>query len=283
VQPRLNVADVGLPGLELDPRDPVQLEQLIELQSRLTSLADRMHCPTVLLDVPPGLSPNRLRGWRARFATAFAATYHPWLVVSRQGDTERSLINIPPSAVAAGIIATRELYGRVAAGPANVLAQDVLDVTTRVSDVLHDDLHWRGVNVFAAERDGIRLTGARTLSLDPQWRQLSVRRLVSMIELSLRVGMTWAAFEPNGPELWSAVRHAIGTYLQSVWLSGGLAGASESESYFVRCDRSTMSSNDLDNGRMIAQVGIAPSEPLEFIVVELRCQDTGVTTGIGHA
>jgi hypothetical protein len=282
VQPGLSVADAGLPGLELDPRDPPQLERLIELQGRLVQFADRMHCPTVLLDVPPGLSPTRLRGWRARFATAFAAAYHPWVVVSRQGDTVRSLINIPPSAVAAGIIASRELYGRVAAGPANVLARDVLDVTTRVSATLHDDLHSRGINVFAAERDGIRLTGARTLSPDPQWRQLSVRRLVSTMELALRVGMTWAAFEPNGPALWSAVRHAVGTYLQGIWLSGGLAGASEDESYFVRCDRSTMSANDLDNGRMIAQVGIAPAEPLEFIVVELRCQDTGVTTGIGH-
>jgi uncharacterized protein len=282
VQPRLNVADVGLPGLELDPRDPPQLEQLIDLQDRLVSFADRMQCPTVLLDVPPGLSPSRLRGWRARFATAFAAAYHPWVVVSRQGDTVRNLINIPPSAVAAGIIASRELYGRVAAGPANVLARDVLDVTTRVSGALHDDLHSRGINVFVAERDGIRLTGARTLSPDPQWRQLSVRRLVSTMELALRVGMTWAAFEPNGPTLWSAVRHAIGTYLQSIWMSGGLAGASADESYFVRCDRSTMTTNDLDSGRMIAQVGIAPAEPLEFIVVELRCQDTGVTTGIGH-
>ena len=282
VQPSLNVVEVGLPGLELDPRDPVQLERLIELQGRLVTLADRMHCPTVLLDVPPGLSPHRLRGWRARYATAFAAAYHPWLVVSRQGDTQRSLISIPPAAVAAGIIASRELSGKVAAGPANVLARDVLDVTTRVSDALHDDLHTRGVNVFAPERDGIRLTGARTLSLDPQWRQLSVRRLVSVIELALSVGMTWAAFEPNGPPLWSAVRHAIGTYLRGVWLAGGLAGATESDSYFVRCDRSTMSTNDLDNGRMIAQIGLAPAEPLEFIVVELRCDDTGVTTGVGR-
>src|SRR5262249_26517731 len=114
-----------LEGLALDPRSPADLAAIVELQQRLVDLAERGRSFVVLLDVPPGLSQRQILTWRGRFDSSYAACYHPWLRVSRRDDLRDVLVRVPPSAVAAGIIARSEAVSGVPQGPAHVLAVNV--------------------------------------------------------------------------------------------------------------------------------------------------------------
>jgi phage tail sheath protein FI len=270
-------ADFDLEGLRLDPKLPADREKIIGHQKRLVDLAEVLRSFIVLLDVPPGLSHRQILTWRARFDSAFAAAYDPWLQVSR-ADDRRELLRVPPSAVAAGVIARQELAFGVPQGPANVLAAGVVGVDDAVSPARHDELHPQGINIYLRERDGIHLTGARTLSRDPQWRQLSVRRLLTMIERALEQQMQWVVFEPNSSALRSEVRHALESYLRDLFRLGAFRGATEEEAFFVRCDETNNPRYVADAGRLIAEVGLAPAEPLEFIVLQLARGGDGALT-----
>jgi hypothetical protein len=265
----------GLDGLALDPRLPADLERIGALQARLVDLAERLRAFIVLLDVPPGLPPRQILAWRARFASAFAAAYHPWLQVARPDDRRDALVRVSPAAVAAGIIARRELAHGVPFGPANALAADVVNVEEAVGPVHHDELHQEAINVFLRERDGIRLTGARTLSRDPRYRQLSVRRLVTMLCRVLERQMQWMVFEPNGDALRAEVRHLVTGYLRQLFLANAFTGAREEEAFFVRCDEALNPPAVVDRGQLFAEIGVAPAEPMEFLVLQLTREADG--------
>ena len=155
------------------------------------------------------------------------------------------------------------------AGPSNQVAVGPVRVSSAVTREQHDELHPEGVNVFLADRDGIRLTGARTLSRRPELRQLSVARLMTVLRLSLERELDWAVFEPNGDALWAEVRRLVAAYLARLYAAGAFVGATANEAYFVRCDRTTMTQNDLDSGRFVCLVGVAPAEPVEYLVLRL--------------
>jgi len=275
--PAQTPAEIDLEGLRLDPKMPADRELIIGYQKQLVDFAAVLRSFIVLLDVPPGLNHRQILTWRARFDSAFAAAYDPWLQISR-GDDSRELLRVPPSAVAAGVIARQELSFGVPHGPANALAAQVVGVDDTVSPARHDELHQQGINVYLRERDGIRLTGARTLSRDPQWRQLSVRRLVTMIQRALEQQMQWVVFEPNNSALRTDVRFALESYLSQLFRLGAFRGATEQEAFFVRCDESNNPAYVTDAGRLIAEVGLAPAEPLEFIVLQLARAGDGTLT-----
>lgn len=258
-----------LEGLRLDPRLPGELREIAALQARLVEFADLMQSFVVLLDVPPGLSQRQMMAWRAPFNSSYAAAYLPWLNVSRRDDSRDALVRVPPSAIAAGVIARQELSFGVSHGPANVLAAEVTDVADVVSPARHDELHPLGLNVYLRERDGIRLTAARTLSRDPSYRQLSVRRLMTMLRRVLEQQTQWIVFEPNNEALRAEVRQQLNAYLRQLYLTGAFRGATEEEAFFVRCDETLNPAHVVDSGQLIAEIGVAPTEPLEFIVVQL--------------
>ena len=264
-----------LDGLLLDPRLPADLARIVTLQQRVVELADVLQSFIVLLDVPPGLRHRQVLDWRNRFDTAYAAAYHPWLSVSRRDDRRDQLVRVNPSAVAAGIIAEREAALGIPHGPANVIAAGVVKVDERISPAHHDELHPQGINVYLVERDGVRLTGARTLARDPIWRQLSVRRLITMLRRTLDQQMQWAVFEPNNPTLWSEIRHLLEAYLRRLYRANAFRGATESEAFFVKCDEQLNTRAVMDQGRLLAYVGVAPAEPLEFIVLEIARDGDG--------
>lgn len=272
------VAEPELSGLLRDPRLPADFEEITGLQERLAALADRLGRFVVLLDVPFGLSQRQVLRWRSRFGTSWAAAYHPWLVVSRPDDGRDALIRINPAAVAAGIIARQETLFGVPHGPANVLAVSVLDASERIPPARHDELHPQGINVFLRERDGVRLTAGRTLSRDPRWRQLSVRRLMLLLRRTLERQTWWVVFEPNGPALWADLRHHLRLFLGRLYRAGAFRGATEEEAFFVRCDGEINSPRVLDRGELIVEVGVAPAEPLEFLVLRFRREADGTLT-----
>ena len=131
-------------------------------------------------------------------------------------------------------------------------------------------LNPEGINAFRFfEGRGFRLWGARTVSSDPEWKYVNLRRYFAYLERSIDKGTQWAVFEPNGEQLWANVRRTIEEFLLNEWQSGALLGDKPEKSYFVRCDRSTMTQNDLDNGRLICLIGVAPLRPAEFVIFRI--------------
>jgi hypothetical protein len=258
-----------LEGLRLDPTDATDLETITGLQVRLAELADELQSFIVLLDVPPGLHQRQILRWRQRFGTAYAAAYHPWLKVSRADDDRDALIEVNPAAAAAGIIAARELRLGIPHGPANVIAAGVVDLDEPVPPGRHDELHQNAINVYRMARDGVELTAARTLARDQSWRQLSVRRLITMLRRVLEQQMQWAAFEPHNAALRADIRRLLLNYLRQLYRANAFRGATEEQAFFVKCDEELNPPASVDQGLLLAHVGVAPAEPLEFIVLTL--------------
>lgn len=185
---------------------------------------------------------------------------------------------MPPAAFAAGITAVRERRFGLPWAPSNELAADAVVAGEQITDDAHDRLHAMAINVFRAERDGFRLSSARTLSSDPSLRQLSVRRLMTMIRLSIERQTQWLVFEPNTEELRRRLQHTVVQFLRRLQRRGAFAGATEAESFYVRCDDSVNSAESLRQGRLIAEVGVAPSSPLEYLVLRISQDVDGELT-----
>ena len=276
-----NVAPSALSGLILDPRTAGGLAAIIALQQRVVEFCEGTQNHIALIDVPPGLSQGRIEQWRAAFDSAWVAAYHPWLVPTRRnaegnddalssGQAKRR--QLPPSAPAAGIVARREFERGVQYGPANEIAREIIHFAETQPEGRADALHPQNINCFVRQPDGIALVAARTLSRERDWRQLSVRRLMLMLRRTLLVDTQWAVFEPNGPALWRDLQHAIESLLRGLFRAGAFAGRSEAESFFVRL--STEQAR-LDRGELLVEIGVAPAEPLEFILVRLRRDGDG--------
>jgi hypothetical protein len=252
---------------QLEPQSADDLAEIVRRQQRLVDVAVLRHRFVALLDAPAGISVADVSTWRSHFDTSYAAAYHPWLkVADPSGGAARPT---PPSAFAAGIIAARERQLGLPWGPANELAVSAVTATDVVTDAVHDQLHRMGINVFRAERDGFRLTAARTLSIDPGYRQLSVRRLMTMICLTVERESHWLVFEPNTPGLRSTLRHVLTQFLADLFRGGAFAGATEAQSFFVRCDDTLNPAPVQALGRLIAEIGVAPASPLEYLIVRL--------------
>lgn len=213
-----------------------------------------------LFDLPPGLAAAGIAAWRRNLASDRAALYAPWL---------RTGAGIVPAAgAAAGIIARREREAGVWAAPANAPVLNAL----RSGDAALPDpgfLHEERVNEIRDTGLGPLLMGGRTTSADPEWTHLSVRRLMDWLAIQIGLDLAFAPFEPNAPPLWEAMARTAERRLVALLDAGALAGARAADSYFVHCDRSTMSEGDLDNGRAVMLVGVAPAVPAEFIVFRL--------------
>ena len=267
-----------LPGLALDPLDAGDLAQIVGLLQRVQAFVETTRDHIALLDVPPGRQTRPARAFRSAFNSAWCALYHPWLVVARADDSRDGLVRLPPSAAAAGIVAATELAFGVPHGPANRIVQGAVKTLAGVSPADHDRLHPQGVNVFLLEPLGVRLSAARTLSHDPAWRQLSVRRLLLMLRRTLLEQMQWAVFEPNTPALRRQVVHLVTALLRRLYRLGAFTGATEEEAFFVHCDDSLNPPWRVDNGQLVAHIGVAPSEPLEFIVLQFHRGGDGTLT-----
>jgi len=257
----------GLDGLRLDPLDATELAIIVTLQNQVVSCARALGI-VALLDVPPGLTQQAILRWRANFDSSYAAAYHPWLRAPL-ASTSAPLVTANPSAFAAGIIArTERIYG-VPHGPANELAAGAVDVTDRVDAARHAVLHRAGVDAYLVRTDGIWLMGARTLSRDPSWRQLNVRRVVSMVERTILSELAWTVFEPNDRVVRTRIELLVGGLLRQLFAQGAFAGATPAESYFVHTASDAALPLESDQGRLICQIGLAVAEPLEFILVSI--------------
>ncbi|SEP26456.1 Phage tail sheath protein FI [Halogranum amylolyticum] len=200
--------------------------------------------------------------------SSYGAFYYPWVDV--QNPETNVITRVPPGGHVAGVYARTDVERGVHKAPANERLRRVDKLQFTVTKGEQDMLNPRGVNVVRSFRDrGIRVWGARTMSSDPSWKYVNVRRLFLFLEESIDQGTQWVVFEPNNEALWARVRQTLENFLTTVWRSGALMGSSPEEAFFVRCDRSTMTQNDIDNGRLIAVIGVAPTKPAEFVVFRI--------------
>jgi hypothetical protein len=204
-------------------------------------------------------------------ASAYAAFYFPW-IKAKSPFAKRQRI-VPPGGHVAGVYARTDAERGVFKAPANQVIRGATGLKYSVGQAQQDVLNPRGVNVIREFPDrGIRVWGSRTLSNDPEWKYVNIRRLFIFLEHSIDTGMQWAAFEPNGDRLWARVVDTIRNFLRAQWRAGALQGQTENEAFFVKCDRTTMTQDDIDDGRLICLVGAAPVSPAEFVILRFGWQ-----------
>lgn len=204
----------------------------------------------------------------------FAAFYYPWLTVAHP-ETGRDQ-TVPPGGHVAGIYARSDQEHGVHKAPANEQVRGIRGLQLDISKGDQAILNPRGVNCIRTFRGrGTRVWGARTTSSDPAWKYVNVRRLFLFVEESIDEGTQWVVFESNNEQLWARVRQTIRNFLTSVWQDGALMGTTPEEAFYVKCDRSTMTQNDIDNGRLICEIGIAPVKPAEFVVFRISQTTAG--------
>jgi phage tail sheath protein FI len=226
-----------------------------------------------IIDPPEGASVATVRAFRSRFVSTVAALYHPWLRMPdpTAGSAQpQPTLEVPPSGAVAGVYARTDTVRGVHRAPADEVIHGITGLATRLTRAEQEVLNPEGINVLRHfEGRGDVVWGARTISADPEWRYVNVRRLVVFLERSIATSIQWAVFEPNGAPLWQAIRRAVEDFLTTVWRSGALTGRTPAEAFFVRCDPTTMTQNDLDNGRLVVLLGVAPTRPAEFVVVRI--------------
>jgi uncharacterized protein len=236
--------------------------------SYLISHAERMRYRIAVLDSGDVQSISQVRAMRARFDSKYAALYYPWIRIL--DPVTQKEIHIPPSGSVSGIYARNDINRAVWKAPANEIVNVALGFEVLLNKAQQDVLNPEGINAFRFfEGRGFRLWGARTISSDPEWKYVNLRRYFIYLERSIDRGTQWAVFEPNGEQLWANVRSTISDFLLSEWQQGALLGDRPEKAFFVRCDRSTMTQNDLDNGRLVCLIGVAPLRPAEFVIFRI--------------
>jgi phage tail sheath protein FI len=241
----------------------------------LIAHAEELRYRIAVVDAPRGSSMTEIRDFRGKFDTTRGAMYHPWIEVldplerPAQGAPPRRVL-LPPSGFVCGIYARNDITRGVYKAPANEVVQGLTRFEANINKPRNDVLNPEGINALRFfEGRGNRVWGARTMSSDPEWIYVNVRRLFIYLEHSIDKAMQWAVFEPNNPRLWENIRRTVEDFLYVQWLQGALLGGKPEEAYFVRCDRTTMTQNDLDNGRLICLIGVAPTRPAEFVIFRI--------------
>jgi phage tail sheath protein FI len=270
----------GLKSLET--RDDISL--ILASDAVLQSLSDHQsinnhvisHCEAqryrfAILDSRAGMTSGPVLDFRSKFDTSYAGLYYPWIKIAdpREGK-EGKLLLVPASGFVAGICARTDIRRGVHKAPANEVVLGAIDFELNIRKGVQDVLNPRGVNCLRFfEQGGFRVWGARTMSSDPEWKYVNVRRLFIFLEASIDRGTQWVVFEPNNERTWQNVVSTIEAFLLDVWKTGALTGTKPEEAFFVRCDRTTMTQNDLDNGRLICLIGVAPAYPAEFVIFRI--------------
>ena len=240
-----------------------------EVQAALIGFCENRKSCFAILDVPMDLKKtNDVATFRDMYDSTYAAMYHPWLQMFDAGAKRTDYF--PPSGAMAGIYARSDNSRGVHKAPANEVVRGCTGLSCNYNVGEQDILNPIGVNLIRAlPGQGIRVWGARTISSNGLWKYVNVRRLFIYIEESIKANTNWVVFEPNSETLWSRVTRTIETFLATCWRDGALAGSSPEQAFFVECGPTTMTQDDIDNGRLICQIGIAPVKPAEFVIFRI--------------
>ena len=249
------------------------------VQGALITHCENLRYRFAVLDGPP--PPNDaladVQTQRQQFDTKYAALYYPWLLIPDPFPVNLANIanySIPPSGHVIGVYARTDIERGVHKAPANEVVRGILGLQRTLNKAQQDILNPYPTNInvirdFRPDNRGIRIYGGRVITSDSDYKYVNVRRLMIYIEASLDRGLQWVVFEPNAEPLWARVTRAISSFLTGVWRDGALEGTKPEEAYFVKCDRTTMTQQDIDTGRLIALIGVAPVKPAEFVIIRI--------------
>lgn len=288
-----DAAYIGMDNADPDLRTGLQclrnVEQIsiVGLPGRVSVSAQQAlidHCEllryrfAVLDSVPePNDTISDTQNQRQQFDTKYAALYYPWLSIPDPFPANSSNVRdyaVPPTGHVLGVYARTDIDRGVHKAPANEVLRGITGLRRKLNKEQQDVLNPYPVNInvirdFRDHNRGIRVYGGRVISSDPDWKYLNVRRLLIFIEASIDRGLQWVVFEPNAEPLWARVRRTIANFLTVVWRNGALEGTKPEEAFFVKCDRTTMTQTEIDNGQLIVVVGVAPVKPAEFVIVRI--------------
>ncbi|MCB0177578.1 MAG: phage tail sheath family protein [Anaerolineae bacterium] len=255
-----------MPGeAEPDPKLIQSVQQLMIDHCEL--MGDRV----AILDSPPHKNPMEIKEWRqddVAYDSSYAALYYPWVEIMDPVKNEPMLM--PPSGHIAGVWARNDQTRGVHKAPANETISGAIGLAYDVTHGEQQELNPLGINCIRKfPAMGIRVWGARTLTSDPAWRYINVRRLFNFVEKSIERGTQWVVFEPNDMMLWARVRRDTTAFLTTVWSSGALFGASPSDAFYVKCDEELNPVQIRDQGQLIIEIGMAPVKPAEFVIFRI--------------
>jgi phage tail sheath protein FI len=249
----------------------IDLEGVQAVQLAIIAHCELMGDRVAILDPPPGLNAQQIREWRVDkvgYDSKQATLYWPWIKVF-DPPTGQSIF-VPPSGHIAGIWGRSDDTRGVHKAPANETIRGAITLETQITKNEHDLLNPNGINCIRSfPGRGIRVWGARTLSSDPSWRYVNVRRLFNYLEESILGGTQWAVFEPNDYTLWSQLRRTISAFLVNEWRKGALFGLNPDQAYYVKCDDETNPAESIDAGMVVCEIGLAPVKPAEFVIFRL--------------
>jgi len=264
-----DIAIVGTPGSSIyaDSED-------IMIGALIPHVEAQRAYRVAILEAGPNLLDSDYMNVRAQIDSSYAALYVPWVKTPNPlavaGTSTPAQVLVPPTGFMAGIYARNDNENSVAKAPANEVVLGAVDFERHINFAEQTILNPLGINCLRFFPDrGYLVWGARTVSSDTELMYINVRRYLIYLEHSIDNGTQWAVFENNGPSLWARVADTIDSFLNNEFAQGNLLGTSASDSYFVRCDRTTMTQNDLDNGRMICLIGVALLKPAEFVIFRI--------------
>jgi len=248
-------------------RQAIDLDTVQSVQTAMIAHCELMGDRMAILDPPPGMNAQQIKEWRvdkARYDSKYATLYWPW-VSTKGGDNY-----LPPSGFVAGIWGRNDDTRGVHKAPANEIVRGAIALETQITRKEHDLLNPVGINCIRAfPGRGIRVWGARTLSSDPAWRYVNIRRLFNYLEESILQNTDWVVFEPNDQALWAKLRRTISAFLVNEWRKGALFGLTPDDAFFVKCDDETNPAEGIDAGEVCCVIGVAPVKPAEFVIFRL--------------
>ncbi|SPH23940.1 Putative prophage major tail sheath protein [Defluviimonas aquaemixtae] len=238
------------------------------IQEAIVTHCERNRFRFAVLDSSRGQNDISTIEPRNQRATQYGAFYYPWYHTPHPRTGVKTLV--PPGAAACGIYALTDNTRGVWKAPANVPVAGAIDLEYDINTGSQEVLNPRGVNCIRRfPGRGIRMWGARTLAADPLWKYVSVRRLFIFLEASIYNSTQWVVFEPNDPKLWARVKQSVTLFLRTQWREGALFGTKEEEAFSVSVGFDTMTEDDILNGRLIVEIGIAPVRPAEFVIFRI--------------
>jgi uncharacterized protein len=253
------------------PGEKLDMDMVKALQNMMIAHCERLGDRVAILDAPPNMTPQEIKNWRmnvAGFDSSYAALYYPWIEV--MDPITSKVIKIPPCGHIAGVWARSDNTRGVHKAPANEVVQGAVGLAYQTTKGEQDTLNPNGINCIRAfPGRGIRIWGARTLSSNPSWRYINVRRLFNYVEKSIENGTQWIVFEPNDRALWARVQRDVGNFLTIVWRDGALFGANPAEAFYVKCDDELNPPASRDLGRLVVEIGMAPVKPAEFVIFRI--------------
>lgn len=250
----------------------IDMKGVQSVQQAVIDYCENVRYCFAVLDCPPGLMPQEMKEWRntVNYDSSRAAVYYPWIEVADMTGSNGRTRLIPPSGHMAGVYGRVDGTRGVHKAPGNEVIRGALGLEVQVTKGEHDILNPIGVNVIRSfPGRGIRIWGARTLSSDPSWRYINVRRLFNMVEESIERGTQWVVFEPNDQNLWARVRRDVSAFLSLVWRSGALFGTTPEAAFYVKCDAENNPPEVRDVGQLIVEVGLSPVKPAEFVIFRI--------------